>query len=150
VTAETRGMRRPAATLRRDVCAREFLAPPVVPPLIVVSSSHLARWLRKVLCHAGSEPRGPSNDWTARALRSLRGFIFSRQMKVHFVRQTLAKSYQILSAAAPDSFIFCHSSPHSCIRLRDAGGKTCGCDGGCAGGVGTPIGTAGFAGAGGD
>ena len=83
-------------------------------------------------------------------LWSLRGFIFSRQIKVHFVRQTLAKSYQILSAAAPDSFIFCHSSPHSCIRLRDAGGKTCGCDGGSAGGVGAPIGTAGLAGAGGD
>ena len=69
-------------------------------------------------------------------------------MKNHFARQFWAKSYQILSAAAPDSFIFCHSAAHSCIRARDAGGRFRGCGGGSDGGIGAPSGTAGPAGAG--
>ena len=70
-------------------------------------------------------------------------FHLSMQMKVHFARQTRAKSNQILSAAAPDSFIFCHSTPHSCIRVRVAGGKCRGCNGRSAGGVGAAIAGAG-------
>jgi hypothetical protein len=46
-----------------------------------------------------------------------------KQLKAHFARQIRAKSSQVLFAAAPVSFIFCHSSPHMCIRARDAGGK---------------------------
>jgi hypothetical protein len=44
-------------------------------------------------------------------------------LKAHFARQIRAKSSHVLFAAAPVSFIFCHSSPHTCIRARDAGGK---------------------------
>jgi hypothetical protein len=53
-----------------------------------------------------------------------------KQLKVHFARQIRAKSNQVVSAAAPVSFIFCHSSPHACIRARDAGGKSRGGGGG--------------------
>jgi hypothetical protein len=70
-------------------------------------------------------------------------------MRVYFARQIWAKSYQILSAVTPDSFIFCHSIAHSCIRARDARGKVCGCDGGTDGGIGAPVGTAGLARSGG-
>jgi len=75
---------------------------------------------------------------------------FFEVMRVYFTRQFWAKSYQILSAAAPDSFIFCHSTAHSCIRARDAGGKFRGCGGGSDGGIGAPSGAAEPAGGGGD
>jgi hypothetical protein len=45
----------------------------------------------------------------------------------HLARQVCAKSNQVLSAAAPDCFIFCHSTPQACIRAREAGGKVLGC-----------------------
>ena len=73
-------------------------------------------------------------------------------MEGHFVRQIRAKSNQSLSAAAPVSFIFCHSNPHACIRARGAGGKIRGGD--CGGGFGcgseVSVGAVGIAGARGD
>jgi hypothetical protein len=98
---------------------------------------------------ARPESRGPWQRPDSVSAAALGRFIFSMQMDVHFVRQTVAKLNQILSAAAPDSFIFCHSSAHSCIRLRDAGGKAFGC-GGVDESVDASLGMAGFAGAGGD
>lgn len=72
------------------------------------------------------------------------GRICSLRIKIYFVRQICAKSYQILSAAAPDCFIFCHSTPHSRMRLRDAGGRLRGWGGGSS--MGSPDGTEEFAG----
>jgi hypothetical protein len=77
--------------------------------------------------------RKGANGFAARAAKSSRPAkkigVCRKQLKVHFARQIRAKSSQILSAAAPVSFIFCHSSPHACIRARDAGGKFRGCGG---------------------
>ena len=41
----------------------------------------------------------------------------------HLVRQVLANSRQVRLAAAPDFFMRCHSSPHSCIFARGAAGR---------------------------
>jgi hypothetical protein len=70
-----------------------------------------------------------------------------KQLKAHFARQIRAKSSQVSSAAAPVSFIFCHSSPHACIRARVAGGKFRGSGWGSRCGVGASIGAAEIAGA---
>jgi hypothetical protein len=126
-----------------------FLAPPVVP--LLLSQSDL------VWRDDGDKFRGErgwilasygTKDRAAQGPQPWCDSIYWKLMKVHFARQTCAKSNQILSAAAPDSFIFCHASPHSCIRVRDAGGKFRGCDGTSS--VGVSIGATEFAEAGGD
>jgi hypothetical protein len=74
-------------------------------------------------------------------------FFSGSEYRLHFARQFRAKSNQVLSAAAPVSFILCHSSPHACIRGRDAGGRFRGCRGRSGFGLGASIGAAGIAGA---
>ena len=44
-------------------------------------------------------------------------------IRFYRVKQICAKSRHDLSSAWPAIFIFCHSSPHACMRWRDAAGK---------------------------
>ena len=132
----------------RAPCLRERMASPVVP-----SCCH--KRFHTVSLQGWPNPRGArGEDWLAacKGIGSRRHgapFVIVRrkQLKAHFARQIRAKSCQVLSAVAPVSFIFCHSSPHACIRARDAGGKFRGSGGGSRCGVGASIGAAEIAGA---
>ena len=44
-------------------------------------------------------------------------------IRFYRVKQICAKSRHDLSSAWPAIFIFCHSSPHACMRWREAAGK---------------------------
>jgi hypothetical protein len=72
---------------------------------------------------AETKPRGGKRHRVRAATVPSSVIVRRKQLKVHFARQIRAKSNQVVSAAAPVSFIFCHSSPQACIRARDAGGK---------------------------
>lgn len=75
--------------------------------------------------------QGREEEWAARCLRRFDAVSRSPSpgpLADHLVRQAWAKSNQVLSAAAPDCFIFCHSSAHACIRAREAGGRLRGCE----------------------
>ncbi len=94
-----------------------------------------------------------SNRSTFIARRGLYACLFpfavrERALKSHFTRQIWANSNQVLSAAPPVSFSFCHSNPQACMRARVAAGRLRGCRGGSCGGTGASAGAAGMAAAG--
>ncbi len=158
MTTSQEEWRRPAAALGRLVCARGFCRVAGCPLLLSQEDSY--GFTARV-----ANPRGARGSTGSRHLAetNARGSIKAqgiraaaaptfvsvrrKQLKAHFGRQIRAKSNQVLSAAAPVSFIFCHSSPHACIRARDAGGKVRGCGGGSGCGLGASIGAAEIAGA---
>lgn len=85
-------------------------------------------WLAACNRDTTAREQRASDVGAAMALPS--GVVRRKPLKAQFARQIRAKSCQVLSAAAPVSFIFRHSSPHACMRARDAGGKSRGCGAG--------------------
>ena len=145
MTTSQEEWRRPAAALGRLVRTRGFSRVAGCPSCCR-KSFHLAGWQRTVSSQGWLNPRSAREKIGSRHVAETkpRGSkrhrvpatapssvsVRRKRLKAHFARQIWAKSNQVLSAAAPVSFIFCHSSPHACIRARDAGGKFRGSGGG--------------------